>query len=141
MWQQLRTLLTPGETASVFIHDHKDRLFVMGMSGFSSALYHPNGFAPGDKIQEVLEAEEGFAEISEAALPDYAGDRIFMLLSEKQDSRRATQRLLASALWHSLPAVQNGKVHLIEAQQWNCGAALVRENLLQVISGMLRRTS
>ena len=141
MWQQLRTVLKPGETASVFIHDHGDRLFVMGVSGFSSALYHPYGFASGDKIQEMLAAEEGFSEIPEAALPDYAGDRLFMLLSEKPDSRLATQQLLSSELWKSLPAVQNGKVHLIEAQQWNWGAALVRENLLHVLPGLLRRSS
>jgi len=89
----------------------------------------------------MLAAEEGFSEIPEAPLPDYAGDRLFMLLSEKQDSRLATQQLLSSELWKSLPAVQNGKVHLIEAQQWNWGSALVRENLLHVLPGLLYRSS
>ncbi|WP_240927472.1 helix-turn-helix domain-containing protein [Paenibacillus thiaminolyticus] len=35
-WQRLSPLLTPGETASVFIYEHGRRLFVMGMAGFSS---------------------------------------------------------------------------------------------------------
>ncbi|WII40131.1 AraC family transcriptional regulator [Paenibacillus thiaminolyticus] len=39
-WQRLGPLLTPGETASAFIYEYGRRLFVMGMAGFSSALYH-----------------------------------------------------------------------------------------------------
>lgn len=141
MWQQLRSVLATGETASVFIHDHGERLFVMGSSGFSTALYHPCGFSPGEKIQEVLLAGEGFWEISEAVLPAYAGDRIFMLLSDKPHSRRATQKLLTSELWKSLPAVQNGHVYLVEAKMWNYGAALARESLLDVLPRLLCKSS
>ncbi|NQF15638.1 AraC family transcriptional regulator [Brevibacillus sp. HB1.3] len=141
MWNQLRSKLVPGETASVFIHAHGGRLFVMGTSGLSSALYHPSGFTPVDKIQEVLQAGYGFIEIQEKDIHLYAGDRIFMLLSEDPESRQATAALMQSDQWHSLPAVQNGFVYLVEAQKWNGGAALTRERLLHMLPFWLQHSS
>lgn len=141
MWNKLRSELVPGETASVFIHEHGGRLFVMGTSGLSSALYHPNGFAPVKKIQEVLNAGYGFIEIREEDIPLYAGDRIFMLLSDEPESRQATAGLMQSDRWHSLPAVQNGYVYLVEAQKWNWGAALTRERLLDLLPVLLHHSS
>lgn len=136
-WKQLQSAIVPGETASVFIYDHGNRLFVMGTSGFSSALYHPFGFQPVDKIQEVLDAGEGFIEIPAAGLPAYAGDRIFMLVPERDDSRKAMEEMMSSSLWHSLPAVQNDRVYVIEAEKWNFGDALTREKLLDVLPDLL----
>ncbi|WP_301993922.1 ABC transporter substrate-binding protein [Brevibacillus laterosporus] len=46
MWQHLRSKITPGETASVFLYEHGKHLYVMGTAGLSSALYHPLGFQP-----------------------------------------------------------------------------------------------
>ncbi|WP_409175218.1 helix-turn-helix domain-containing protein [Brevibacillus fortis] len=141
MWNQLHAELVPGETASVFIHEHGERLFVMGTSGLSSALYHPNGFSPVDKIQDVLQAGYGFIEIQEEDIPLYAGDRIFMLLSEDPESRQATAAFMQSDRWHSLPAVQNGYVYLVEAHKWNWGAALTRERLLHMLPLLLHHSS
>ncbi|MBW5471622.1 ABC transporter substrate-binding protein [Brevibacillus formosus] len=141
MWNQLRSELVPGETASVFIHEHGGRLFVMGTSGLSSALYHPNGFSPVDKMQKVLQAGYGFIEIQVEDIHLYAGDRIFMLLSEDPESRQATAALLQSERWHSLPAVQNGYVYFVEAEKWNCGAALTRERLLHMLPLLLRHST
>lgn len=141
MWNQLRSELVPGETASVFIHEHGGRMFVMGTSGLSSALYHPNGFTPVDKIQEVMQAGYGFIEIQEKDIHLYAGNRIFMLLSEDPESRQAAAALMQSDRWHSLPAVQNGYVYFVEAQKWNGGAALTRERLLHVLPLLLRHSS
>ncbi|MNI43334.1 Iron(3+)-hydroxamate-binding protein FhuD precursor [compost metagenome] len=141
MWLQLEAFMKPGETASVFLFDHGKHLFVMGAIGLSSALYHPCGFRPVAKVQEVLDAGHGFTEISPASLPDYAGDRIFMLLSDQADARLATDELLNSSLWQSLPAVQQGHVYLIEAAMWNLNDALTKEKLLDVLPMLLRKSS
>ncbi|QMV45026.1 ABC transporter substrate-binding protein [Cohnella cholangitidis] len=138
LWKQLRTTIKPGETASVFIYDHGRRLFVMGASGLSSVLYHPSGFQPVDKIREVLDAGKGFEEISAAGLPAYAGDRIFMLIPEKDESRKAMEEMMSSALWRSLPAVRNGRIHVVEAEKWNYGDAMTRERLLDALPPILR---
>ncbi|UKS28434.1 AraC family transcriptional regulator [Paenibacillus sp. HWE-109] len=141
MWQQLRIYIKPQETASVFITGHGKRWFVMGTSGLSSALYHPCGFQPVDKISEVLNAGQGFAEISPANLPEYAGDRIFMLLPAEGNARHTVEEMLSTALWRSLPAVKNGHVHMVEADQWNYSDALTREKLLEILPQLLRQSS
>nr|WP_231887351.1 ABC transporter substrate-binding protein [Paenibacillus jamilae] len=137
MWQQLSTHITAGETASVFIFDHGDRLFVMGMSGFSSALYHPHGFQPVESIQKILDAGLGFAEIDPNELPDYAGDRIFMLVPTAPDSKHALECMLNSPLWHSLPAVRQGRVYFVEADRWNWSDAMTRQKLLTALPKLL----
>jgi len=137
MWRQLRTTIKPGETASVFIYDHGHHLFVMGTSGLSSVLYDPCGFQPVDKIQELLDEGQGFIEIDEARIADYAGDRIFMLMSSNPKSRLATKQLMTTPLWHRLPAVKEGKLHIIEAKQWNYGDAMTRIKLLDELPHLL----
>lgn len=137
VWQQLRSVIEPGETASVFIFDHGKRLFVMGASGLSSVLYHPFGFQPVDKVQDLLDAGKGFAEIPEHHLPAYAGDRIFMLLPGNGESRIAMEELMDSPLWRSLPPVRNGHVYVLEAAKWNFGDALTREKLLDALPRLL----
>lgn len=141
MWKQLDSEIKPGETASVLIFDHGKRLFVMGASGFSSALYHPLGFHPVDKIQEVLDLGEGFSEISIASLPEYAGDRIFMLLPENTVSRKVAQDLMNDPLWHLLPAVNNGYVYILEANEWNYGDALMSEKVLDMLPNLLQKST
>ncbi|MFK4300215.1 MULTISPECIES: ABC transporter substrate-binding protein [unclassified Paenibacillus] len=141
MWQQLGTEITAGETASVFIFDHGNRLFVMGMSGFSAALYHPQGFQPVEPIQKVLDEGHGFAEIEPHQLPDYAGDRIFMLIPTAPDSKRTLERMLNSALWHNLPAVRQGRVYFVEADRWNWNDAMTRQKLLIALPKLLGASS
>lgn len=106
MWQQLQSVLKPEETASVFIFERGKRLFVMGCTGLPTSLYHANGFQPGKLIESMITAGEGYKEISVGLLPDYAGDRIFMLLPKSLASRKATVELMNSLLWKSLPAVK-----------------------------------
>ena len=136
-WQRLGPLLTPGETASVFIYEHGRRLFVMGMAGFSSALYHPSGFRPAKPIQQMLDGGTGFEEIAEPDLPAYAGDRIFMLIPENPESKAAMERMMRSPLWHSLPAARSGRVHLVDAVKWNYADALTRELLLDALPRLM----
>ncbi|WP_084159162.1 AraC family transcriptional regulator [Paenibacillus taiwanensis] len=141
MWRELRSHIKPGETASVFIYDHGDRLFVMGTTGLSSALYHPIGFRPVDKIQHILDAGCSFMEINPEQVADYAGDRIFMLISGNEVSRQATKQLMRSTAWKQLPAVRAGYVYQVNALHWNLSDALTRERLLQTLPLLLSRTS
>ncbi|MDK8180541.1 AraC family transcriptional regulator [Paenibacillus sp. UMB4589-SE434] len=141
MWRELRAHIKPGETASVFIYDHGDRLFVMGTTGLSSALYHPVGFRPVDKIQHILDSGSGFMEINSGQVADYAGDRIFMLINGNELSRQATRRLMCSDSWQQLSAVRAGYVYQVNALHWNLSDALTRERLLQALPLLLSQTS
>lgn len=137
MWQQLQTVIEPGETASVLTFDHGRRLYVMGCTGLSPALFHPDGFQPHQQVKKLLQACEGYKEIPIDHLPQYAGDRIFMLLSDKPESQLATLELMNSDLWKGLPAVQNNHAYLVDATKWNYGDAFTREKLLGALPRLL----
>jgi ABC-type Fe3+-hydroxamate transport system substrate-binding protein len=139
LWQRLRAgTLRTGETASVLVFDHGNHLFAMGETGLAAALYAPGGFVPVDKIQvDILDHKLGFGEIEPKQLPDYVGDRIFMLIPEREDSRAAMEKLMHSLRWHSLPAVQNGCVYLLDGAKWNSADALTREKVLTLLPKLL----
>lgn len=138
MWQRLyEETLQPGETASALIYDHGNHLFAMGRTGLSSALYAPGGLQPTEVIRGILDQELGFAEVDPAQLHAYAGDRIFMLIPERKDSREAMEQLMRSPLWNSLPAVRKGQVYLLENAKWNSADALTREKLLNLLPKLL----
>ena len=109
----------------------------MGMSGLSAALYAPGGLQPAAEIRDMLDAELGFAEVDPLRLEAYAGDRIFMLIPEREESRAAMERLIRSPLWHALPAVRKGHAYLLEGSKWNFSDALTRERLLSLLPKVL----
>nr|WP_225341003.1 hypothetical protein [Lysinibacillus capsici] len=70
-------------------------------------------------------------------LPQYAGDHIFMLLSDKPESQMATMELINSDIWKGLPAVQTNHAYLVDATKWNYGDAFTREKLLGALPKLL----
>jgi iron complex transport system substrate-binding protein len=117
IWSQLQAAgVKPGETASVFTYYPGDRLFVMARTGLSQTLYGPNGFKPTERIQQVLDANSGFEQISTELLPEYAGDRVFILnpFSELTEAVQSTEDLLKSRIWQDLPAVKAGHVYRLD---------------------------
>lgn len=138
MWQRLYAEgLQPGETASALVYDHGNHLFAMGMTGLSTALYAPGGLQPTAEIKGILDRSLGFGEVDPARLHSYAGDRVFMLIPERADSREAMKQLLQTPLWNSLPAMQRGHVYLLDGAKWNSGDALTRERLLTLLPKLL----
>ncbi|WP_339265671.1 helix-turn-helix domain-containing protein [Paenibacillus sp. FSL W8-0187] len=141
MWRELQQAMKPSETASVFVYDHGSRLFVMGMSGLSTGLYHARGFQPPEPIRKVLNDGLGYKEISTEELPFFAGDRIFMLIPGNAVSRQAAEDMMQSSLWDNLPAVRNGLVHVLGAERWNYGDARTLVKLLNLLPELLLSTS
>ncbi|WP_259391830.1 hypothetical protein [Paenibacillus thiaminolyticus] len=45
--------------------------------------------------------------------------------------------MMRSPLWHSLPAVRSGRVHLVDAVKWNYADALTRELLLDALPRLM----
>ncbi|GIP23409.1 hypothetical protein J22TS3_36840 [Paenibacillus sp. J22TS3] len=137
MWKELASEVRTGETASVFIYEHGRRLYVMGSIGFPTILYHPLGFQPTPLIREVIESGEAYLEILKEELAQYAGDRIFLLLSDNPVSLEAAHDLVNDPLWRDLPAVKSGRVYLLNAREWNYGDALIREQALDKLPELL----
>lgn len=141
MWQQLQSILRPAETASVFVFHRGNRLFVMGNIGLSSILYHPEGFRPAGKVQDILKSDRPYKEITAKTIHQYAGDRVFMMLPESSESRAAMDELLSSPLWKNLPAVKNGFSYVLDERAWNFEDASTRHKLLSLIPALLLQSS
>lgn len=107
------------------------------MTGLSTALYAPGGLQPTAAIKDILDKDLGFREVDPAMLHSYAGDRVFMLIPEREDSREAMQELLQTELWSSLPAVEQGHAYMLDGAKWNSGDALTRERLLTLLPRLL----
>ncbi|URN95791.1 MAG: ABC transporter substrate-binding protein [Candidatus Pristimantibacillus lignocellulolyticus] len=100
-----------GETASVFTMYPGNRLFIMAGAGLPQFLYEENGFKPVNKVQEIIDQEIGFVEISAELLNEYAGDRIFILNPVDPTAQQSTSELMESEVWKNLSAVKNGYVY------------------------------
>ncbi len=140
MWQKLQSVIDPGETATVLTFDHGKRLYVMGCTGLSPALFHPDGFQPHQQVKKLLQSGNGYKEIPIDHLPKYVGDRIFLLLSDKPDSQMATMELMNSDIWKNLKAVQHNHFYLVDATKWNYNDAFTREKLLGALPRLLITT-
>ncbi|MGE7600361.1 ferrichrome ABC transporter substrate-binding protein [Lysinibacillus fusiformis] len=140
MWESLVADWTvkPDETASVLTYYPGDRLFVMARAGLSQVLYDSNVLKPGDKIQKILDDGTGFAEISTELLPEYAGDRIFILTPVDDEAKQSTKEMMNSPIWKNLPAVKNGHVYTIDIQKSDSDAS-TREWLLTELPTMLKK--
>lgn len=141
LWTELQAAgLKPGETASVFTYYPGDRLFVMARTGLSQVLYSPNGLMPTDRIQQVLDANSGFEQISPELLPEYLGDRIFILnpYAELADAVQSTEELLQSRIWLDLPAVKAGNVYRLDIKS-SGSDALSRQWLLEELPKLMAK--
>ncbi|WP_141504970.1 ABC transporter substrate-binding protein [Paenibacillus luteus] len=115
MWKQLHESgIKEGETASVFTMYPGNRLFIMAIAGLPQFLYEEGGFKPTPIIQDLLDKETGFAEISPELLSEYAGDRIFILNPVVPEAQQSTNELMESEIWKKLPAAQSGQVYTID---------------------------
>lgn len=140
MWESLVAddIIKPDETASVLTYYPGDRLFVMTRAGLSQVLYDSNVLKPGDKIQKILDDGTGFAEISTELLPEYAGDRIFILTPVDDEAKQSTKEMMESPIWKNLPAVKNGHVYTIDIEKSDSDAS-TREWLLSQLPTMLKK--
>lgn len=140
MWESLVAddIIKPDETASVLTYYPGDRLFVMARAGLSQVLYDSNVLKPGDKIQKILDDGTGFAEISTELLPEYAGDRIFILTPVDDEAKQSTKEMMESPIWKNLPAVKNGHVYTFDIEKSDSDAS-TREWLLSQLPTMLKK--
>ncbi|MNO31549.1 Iron(3+)-hydroxamate-binding protein YxeB precursor [compost metagenome] len=133
MWKQLHAAgVNPGETASVFTYYPGNRLFVMAISGLPQLLYGEDGFKPTAGIQEILDANEGFRQISPEAIQELAGDHIFILDPVAEEAKKSTESLMSSSVWETLPAVKKGHVYRLEIEKSNADAYTRREMLQEL---------
>ncbi|KPN94279.1 ABC transporter substrate-binding protein [Lysinibacillus sp. ZYM-1] len=136
MWDKLQ--LAEGETATVFLQLGKT-LYVMGNRSLGAIIYDEQGFAIPSAVKEhIIDEGQTFVTVSEEVLPEYAGDHLFILVQDNDESKTETDRLLQSPLWGTLPAVQKGNVYITSAN-WNTDVLLALEQLLEELPQWMQR--
>ncbi|MNI49754.1 Iron(3+)-hydroxamate-binding protein YxeB precursor [compost metagenome] len=141
MWAQLKASgMKPGETATVFTYYPGNKLFVMARAGLPQFIYDKNGFKTNEKVQGVLNANKGFEQISLELLPQFAGDRIFILNPTADEAKLSTEELMKSKLWLDLPAVKNGQVYYMDIEKSSSDAA-TRDWLIEELPRLLSSKS
>ncbi|MCH1639091.1 ABC transporter substrate-binding protein [Paenibacillus timonensis] len=120
--------LSGNESALSLLLMGKD-MFVMGNQGMNTTLYGQLGFKPSDGVQQLMDQNERFANISDEVLPDFAGTHIFILSDNADETVAAQKKLTESPLWKTIPAVQEGRVYTIDSK-YNFDDPITMDRLL-----------
>ncbi|RXZ79424.1 ferrichrome ABC transporter substrate-binding protein [Paenibacillaceae bacterium] len=126
MWDKLD--IKEGETAAVYL-SLAGRYYVMGGYSLTLFLYDPQGFRPTAKVQELIDRNEFFVEVSAEVLPDYAGDHIFLLSLPGTEDEKVAKELMESPIWKTIPAVKEGRVTVGDIS-WNASDPVTMERIL-----------
>jgi len=108
--EKLRPVLDSGETFSLIgAFDKTHYIYGSGIYRGGLTMYKYIGLQAPPIIQEqVLDKNKDILEISLEKIPDYAGDHIFLDVSNGAEFDES------SRLWQSIDAVKNGKVHKLD---------------------------
>lgn len=111
--QQIAGVIGPDETATVIrIRPNVQRVYGKWLG--ADILYDEFQLKPTPLVQQVRETDAGFADISLEVIGDYAGDYIFLAIDPGAED--AARSITESALWKSIPAVQNNRVYPIDQE-------------------------
>ncbi len=84
--------------------------------------------------EEIAKAKWANAvEISLEKLPEYAGDKMLVIVAGEGDDQDEYQAIKDTALWKSLPAVKNGDVYFLDTlKYYNSDNVTVRETMKEM---------
>jgi len=137
----LKSTVKPGETAAAFISYQDKMLYVYAGQNLGTTLYDALGFTPPPKVAELLAKNKNlpWQSISVEALPEYAADRIFLVVNEANaDVKKRSDELMNSPVWRNLPAVKNGKAYVI-GSNWALYNPLTLDMLLDEMPKLLMK--
>ncbi|MHA6480960.1 ABC transporter substrate-binding protein [Paenibacillus sp. strain BS8-2] len=67
--------------------------------------------------------------MSSEVIADYAGDVLFVLTDETDETTAATDKLFSSTIWGTINAVKNKQVYIMNSS-WNFDDPITRDRLL-----------
>ncbi|WP_176706101.1 ABC transporter substrate-binding protein [Paenibacillus hemerocallicola] len=138
---QLKPYVKPGETATAFVLFQDKKLYVYGNQRLGSTMYDALGFVRPEKATKLFESNKDalWQTISEETLPDYAGDRIFIVVNDSNpDVKKAAEQFLGSPVWKNLPAVKNGKAYVV-GNKWSFYDPITLDWLLDEMPKLLMK--
>lgn len=132
--------IVEGESAIALIMYGDGQLYLYGRPRLGPTLYDLFGFTQPAPVTALFKDNPAalWQTLSIELLPDYAGDRIFLVLASGEDVEKATVVLIDGPIWQSLPAVQNGKVYYV-AGRWALNDPLTLDWLLDEMAAVLAK--
>ncbi|MBO0603138.1 ABC transporter substrate-binding protein [Sporosarcina sp. E16_3] len=138
---EVKPLIAPGETASAFIIYEGKQLYVYGPQRLGPIMYDALGFIMPPKVEEMfLDKKDSLWEmISLEVLPEFAGDRIFLIASDdSEESKQMIEEVINGPIWKGIPAVRNGKAYVVESR-WAFNDPLTLDWLLDEMPKTISR--
>lgn len=136
--KEVASFIKAGETATAFIMYGDGVLYLYGRPRLGPTMYDVFGFVQPPAVTELFKGDpdELWQAISLELLPDYAGERIFLVQGDDEDSKAANKKLLDNPLWKNLPAVQNNKAYYVGGR-WGLNDPLTLDWLLDEMAKVL----
>ncbi len=123
------------QTVSIF-RIQKGRLRIYLSTNFGGyALRSALGAKAPEAVQEEIAKAKwaNAVEISLEKLPEYAGDKMLVIVAGEGDDQDEYQAIKDTALWKSLPAVKNGDVYFLDTlKYYNSDNVTVRETMKEM---------
>lgn len=137
--EEVSSIVKEGTTATAFVLHSDKKLYVYGTQRLGPTMYDALGFKQSDKVKQLFANEPNalWKEISLEVLPEYAADHIF-IVSSKMDGKTVPEmdELLSSPIWKNVPAVKNGKAHVV-GTRWGLNDPLTLDWLLDEMPKVL----
>ncbi|MDF2724916.1 MAG: bacillibactin transport regulator [Paenibacillus sp.] len=116
--QQLKPYVQKEESAAAFVY-HRKGLYVYGGHNFGHTLYEGLGFAAPERIKMLMTKEKSlkWKKIALEDVPLYAGDRVFLVVEDKDKNSKEFLDIVNSDAWNGLPAVRN-RMSYIADHRW-----------------------
>lgn len=114
-------------------------MYVMGNQGFNQTLYGRLDLTPNEHVQKLIDQDERFIDVSSERIPEYVGTEVFVLTDAEPETAATQNKLLNSAFWKTIPAVQKGRVHIMNSK-WNFDDATTSERLLDELAKVINET-
>lgn len=111
-------------------------MYVMGNQGLNTTVYGQLGFKPSPGTQKLVDKNERFVDVSNEVLPDYMGTDIFLLTDGGNETVALQQQLMDSSVWKTIPAVQQGRVYILDSK-FNYDDPLTLDLLLDEIVSVM----
>jgi iron complex transport system substrate-binding protein len=137
--EAVKAHIEAGETASAFVLYSDKKLYVYNKQRLGPTMYDAFGFQVPEKVTELFASDPSqlWAEISLEKLPDYVGDRIFLVgPGDDEESKKVLDEVLNGPVWSTLPAVKNDKAYIV-GSRWAMNDPLSLEWLLEEMAGVL----
>ncbi|WP_179215541.1 ABC transporter substrate-binding protein [Paenibacillus sp. MY03] len=128
-----------GETASAFVLYSDKKLYVYNKQRLGPTMYDAFGFQIPAKVTELFASDPSqlWAEISLEKLPEYVGDRIFLVgPGDDEESKKVLNEVLNGPVWSTLPAVKNNQAYIV-GSRWAMNDPLSLEWLLDEMAAVL----